>query len=64
MNDPLKPTVSLLVKLGSIIVHQEEMTSQKGHRFDKYAFDAVRTDPEVVEWLANMTAMALLPVKR
>lgn len=64
MNDPLKPSVELLIKLGSVIVHQEEMMSEKGHHFDKHALDTVRNDPEVVEWLAKMTKMAFLPVKR
>lgn len=64
MNDPLKPSASLLIKLGSVIVHQEEMMSDKGHHFDKHALDTVRNDPEVVEWLAKMTKMAFLPVKR
>lgn len=63
-NDPLKPSVSLLIKLGSVIVHQEEMISSKGHRFDKAALDTVRNDSEVIEWLATMTKMAFLPVKR
>ena len=64
MNDPLKPSASLLIKLGSVIVHQEEMMSSKGHDFDKHALDTVRNDPEVVEWLARMTKLAFLPVKR
>ena len=64
MNDPLKPSLSLLIKLGSVIVHQEELASEKGHHFDKSALEAVRNDPEVVEWLAKMTALAFLPVKR
>ena len=64
MNDPLKPSATLLIKLGSIIVHQEEMMSSKGHHFDKHALDTVRNDPEVIEWLDQMTGMAFLPVKR
>lgn len=64
MNDPLKPSIPLLIKLGSVIVHQEELMSKKGHSFDKAALDTVRNDPEVVEWLKQMTDMALLPMKR
>lgn len=64
MNEPLKPSPSLLIKLGSIIVHQEEFLSTKGHSFDKAALDTVRNDPEVIEWLEQMTNLAFLPVKR
>ena len=63
-DNPLKPSASLLIKLGSVIIHQEEMMSKKGHQFDKAALDTVRNDPEVIEWLATMTQMAFLPVKR
>ncbi len=64
MTDPLKPTTTLLIKLGSIIVHQDEMMSSKGHYFDKDALETVRNDPEVVDWFKAMDAMAFLPVKR
>lgn len=62
MKDPLKPSLSLLSKLGSIIVHAEEMASLKGHAFDKIAMDGLLNDPEVREWLKGMGP--LLPVKR
>ncbi len=63
--DPLKDvSVTLLVKLGSIAVHTEEMMSPKGHHFDKATLDALLNDPEVREWLEAMGAQALLPVKR
>lgn len=62
--NPLAPSPALLIKLGSVIVHQEELMSPHGHQFDKHALETVRNDPEVVEWLASMTKMAFLPVKR
>ena len=62
--DPLKPSVSLLVKLGSIAVHVQEMLGPGGHHFDKAALDGLNDDPEVKEWVNAMDAMALLPVKR
>ena len=63
--DPLKPSPTLLIKLGSAIVHLEEMHSPKGNvEFDMPAFRTVRNDPEVVEWFAAMNKMAFLPVKR
>jgi len=64
MDDPLKPSVSLLAKLGSIAVHAQEMTSSKGHAFDKHALDGVLADPEVKAWLRSMDKMAMLPKRR
>lgn len=58
------PSLGLLVKLGSIIVHADEMTSQDGHRFDRVAFESLLSDPEVVEWISGMTKAGFLPVKR
>ena len=62
--DPLQPSPSLLIKLGSLIVHHEEFTSDKGHPVDKVALDSLRADPEVAEWFTVMNKMAFLPVKR
>lgn len=64
MNDPLKPSMNLLVKLGSIVVHTEEMLSPTGHPFDKNAVDLLLRDSEVKGWLRRMGDMALLPVRR
>lgn len=61
-NDPLKPSLSLLCKLASIAVHADEMTSEKGHPFDKLAFRSVVEDPEVRAWLMAMGPF--VPVKR
>ena len=62
--DPLRPSAALLSKIGSIIVHLEEINSPSGHHFDKAALDALYDDEEVKEWLKQMDAMAMLPVKR
>lgn len=61
---PLKPSMSLLSKLGSIAVHVEEIASAGGHKFDADAIASLLKDPEVVHWLDGMRHMALLPVKR
>lgn len=61
---PLQPGVPLLVKLGSIAVHVEELLSPDGHNFDRVALAELLRDPEVVAWRESMDAMALLPVKR
>lgn len=63
-NGPLEPGVGLLVKLGSIVVHVEEMLSPKGHAFDKIALEGLLKDPEVAAWIREMDRMAFLPVKR
>lgn len=64
MSDPLKPQVTLLVKLGSLVVHVEEMLSAKGHDIDKTAIEGLLSDSEVKEWLKQMGKGAFLPVKR
>ena len=64
MNDPLKPDAGLLCKLGSIAVHADESMSDEGHAFDKTALEGLIADPEVVEWLAEMDKLALIPKKR
>lgn len=56
---------SLLVKIGSIVGHVEELRSPHGDEtFDGSAIDSLLTDPEVRAWLAEMRAMALLPLPR
>ena len=62
--NPLTPDPVLFCKLGSIIVHAEELLSPDGHQFDKITFDQLMRDPAVVQWLADMRKMALLPEKR
>lgn len=64
MPDPLKPSPALLCKLGSVLVHAEEMASPDGHTFDKVALDQLLADPEVTEWRGMMDLMAMLPKKR
>ena len=64
MSEVLKPPASLLCKLGSIVVHVEEMLSDDGHEFDKAAIESLLKDYEVAEWLVGMEDLAMLPVKR
>lgn len=70
MSDPFTPTVSLLVKLGSIAVLVEEMREYNWDRQrdewarDKQALEFVLNDSEVRDWLKTMDKMAMLPVKR
>ena len=60
--DPLSSNLTTLVKLGSIVVHVEEMLSPKGCEFDKIAIESLLKDPEIVEWIKAMGVY--LPVKR
>ncbi len=63
--NPLKPDPRLLVTLGSIVVHTEEMLdTKKGHVFDLETLQAMLNSKEIQEWLAEMNKMALIPVKR
>ena len=54
--------LTLLVKLGSIAVHADELTSPGGHDFDRVAMRQLIEDPDVVAWVKAMGA--LLPRKR
>lgn len=63
-NNTLKPSATLLCKLGSIAVHAEEFLSPKGHHFDKHALESLLEDAEVKTWLAEMDKLALIPKKR
>lgn len=56
-------TMSLLIKLGSIIVHEDERRAQ-GHEFDDAALRTLREDAEVRQFLADMDDMACLPLRR
>lgn len=61
---PLKPSAQLLTKLGSIVVHADEMLSTKGHHFDLATLKSLLQDPQVKEWIGQMDALALVPKKR
>ncbi len=60
--DPFKPSLTLLAKLGSIVVHYEELLSPKGHSFDRHALKTLLDDSEVKNWIKGMGPY--LPVKR
>jgi hypothetical protein len=64
MSDPRKPSLALLVKLGSIARHADEGISAKGHSFDIDVLRTLLNDSEVTAWIEAMDAFALLPVKR
>ena len=62
MSDPLKPSVALLSKLGSIAVHVQEAMSKKGHPLDVEALRGLVHDSEVVAWIKAMGVY--MPVRR
>lgn len=62
--NPLHPSPALLAKLGSAIVHADEVFGPAPNLADVAAFNAARHDPDVQEWIKAMTALAMLPVKR
>jgi hypothetical protein len=61
-NNPEQPSLGLLVKLGSIAVHVQEVMSPQRHSYDVVAIKALVDDPEVTAWIKAMGP--LLPVKR
>lgn len=62
--DPLNPGDTLLIKLGSALVHADEAMSENGVALDEATFRSLLIDQEVQGWLGAMHKLALLPVKR
>ena len=60
----MTPPLTILVKLGSIAVHVDEMLSDNGHPFDDIAVHSLLSDPELIDWMALMDAAGFLPKKR
>jgi hypothetical protein len=60
----LKPCPSVMVKLGSAIVHFEEWLSPGGHAYDLAALKSILADEEIQAWLLAMQKLGVLPVKR
>lgn len=64
MNNVLKPSASILTKLGSLYIHIEETISNKGHSFDIESIKGILADEELQEWIKGMDKLALIPKKR
>lgn len=60
----LSPSVGLLVKIGSALVHFDEFNSPGGHDFDLHTAKKLLADPDVAAWLAAGTKAAMLPHRR
>lgn len=55
-------TLALAVKLGSIVVHADEITGPDGRELDRQVIRQALADAEVIQWIKDMGC--LLPVKR
>jgi hypothetical protein len=55
-------SLGLAVKLGSIVVHADELTGLDGRELDRQVIRQALADPEVIQWVKDMGC--LLPVKR
>lgn len=64
MDNPLKPSIKLLCKLGSIITHSQEAMGDNAHEFDVIAIKSLLEDDEIKQWLSQMDELALIPKKR
>lgn len=53
-----------LVKIASALVHAHEGRAAGQHYFDWHTFDTLMSDPEVIEGLAEMERLSLLPCRR
>lgn len=58
------PSFPVAIKLASIAVHADEVTSPGAHELDVATIKSLLSDPEVTEYLETLRGMALLPVKR
>lgn len=58
-----KPT-SLLIKLGSLAIHVEEMFGSNGHQFDVEVIKTLLNDAEIRDFLDNPEMAVFLPIKR
>jgi hypothetical protein len=56
--------MALRIKLGSLVVHCEELLSPSGHEYDKHAINTLLQDPDVRTFMEETGKMGILPVKR
>lgn len=56
-------SLTLRLKLASMVIHVQEALGTRGHMFDVEALRGLAEDREVKDWIAGFDK-ALLPVKR
>jgi len=61
---PFSLNYTLAAKVGSLVAHADEGLSRGGHNFDWIALRALIEDEDIQAWLAELRALALVPVKR
>ena len=61
--DQVELPITLLIKLGSLVVHAQEATGTGASPLDVAALMQLASNPEVTAWLETIDP-ALLPVKR
>ena len=59
-----RPSLTLLVKLGSLIVHADEAFGVDGRQLDVDVFKHAMKDQEVQAWIKEGVGMSFLPRKR
>lgn len=57
-------SLSLTVKLGSMVVHAAEYLAPGGHDFDRAAMQTLICDPEVIVFVEKMDKAGFMPKKR
>jgi hypothetical protein len=60
--DRYRPSPAVLIKLGSVAVHAEELVSEDGCEVDAIGIRNLMMDRDLRRWVKSMGA--LLPVKR
>lgn len=60
----LKPSPSLCAKLGSVVVHAEELFSDNGHAFDRAALKTLLDDDDIALWIEDGRKLAMVPERR
>jgi hypothetical protein len=61
MTDPMKPPSTLLAKLGSIVHNALLLTGTDHDQYLLGELEKHRHDPEVMQWMAGMDRLNLLP---
>lgn len=66
--DALKPPAGLLCKIVSVLVHADELRESANdphaNNIDRVALYSALDQPDVKEWVEEMTKMAMAPIKR
>ena len=56
--------ITLVAKLGSLVVHVQEYLSRNSNPVDRSAIETIINDPEINAWVKELEKDALVAVKR